>query len=87
MLGLRKDVDTSRWSEYDWRFAKKWNIAFLVGWITFFSLAVRACILPVNWFMLVPTLLIAIIGFVIQIKSLLRISIWLDNQKNSKFKP
>jgi hypothetical protein len=87
MPGLRKEVDTSEWTARDWRSARTWHVAFLVGWIAFFGVAIRAHLEPVNWYLLTPTLLIAVIGCAIQVIWLVRISIWLDNQKNSKAAP
>jgi hypothetical protein len=87
MPGLRKDIGTSDWDESDWRKARNWNLAFLVGWLVFFGFAIRANLAPINWVMLVPTLSIAVIGIVIQIIWLVRIAIRLDNQKRSKSAP
>lgn len=87
MPGLRKEVDTSDWKASDWRHARNVNIAFLAGWLAFWGVAFRAGLFPINWYLLVPSLVIAVLGGAAQVNWLIRVSIWLDNQKTLESAP
>lgn len=74
MPGLRrKDSGTEHWTAIDWRRACMWNVVFLIGWTVFFTFAVVDLLHPLNWLMLVPTLVIALVGGAAQIGWLLRV--------------
>lgn len=81
MPGLRgKAIDTTSWAAQDWRRARMWNIVFVVGWAAFFTYAVCHLLYGASWLMFVPTLAIAVIGGILQLVWLVRVSIWLKGK-------
>jgi hypothetical protein len=81
MPGLRgKKVDTTDWTADDWRRTRRWNCAFLIGWIAFYAYGVGSLIHEAHWLMLAAFSAIALAGGILQVARLVRISISLKGR-------
>ncbi|MCC6511288.1 MAG: hypothetical protein IT423_19460 [Pirellulaceae bacterium] len=83
LRGKQFDLDTADLTAHDWCRARNWNIGFLVGWFAFFAFALGNLLCDGNWLTFIPTFVMAVIGGVSQLVWLVRMSIWLNGERNS----